>query len=85
VSDKRSEATHLIIEQVAEAGIKLVASLLDDWIADVIRASTVTRDSHMFRSTAKNWPLVFAPGPFSEAFLRWPSWGPRDLRRESME
>ena len=37
MSDKRSEATHLIIEQVAEAGIKLVASLPDDWIADVIR------------------------------------------------
>jgi hypothetical protein len=33
VSDKQQEATSVIVEQMAESGIKLVASLPDDWIA----------------------------------------------------
>ena len=42
MSEKQKEATSAIIEQLASAGIKLVASLPDDWIADLIR--TVEND-----------------------------------------
>src|SRR5687767_5323545 len=38
LSDKQNEATSLIVEQLVESGIKLVASLPDDWIAPLIRA-----------------------------------------------
>jgi sulfopyruvate decarboxylase subunit alpha len=38
VSDKQAEATSLIVEQLIESGIKLVASLPDDWIAPLIHA-----------------------------------------------
>ena len=38
MSDKQAEATSLIVEQLGEAGIKLVASLPDDWIAPLISA-----------------------------------------------
>jgi sulfopyruvate decarboxylase alpha subunit len=38
LSDKQKEATALIVEQMAESGIKLVASLPDDWIAPLIHA-----------------------------------------------
>lgn len=42
MSDKQKEATALIVEQLAQSGIKLVASLPDDWIADLIH--TVHKD-----------------------------------------
>ena len=35
--EKQSEATALIVEKLVESGIRLVASLPDDWIADLIR------------------------------------------------
>jgi sulfopyruvate decarboxylase TPP-binding subunit len=38
VSEKQKEATSLIVEQLVESGIKLVASLPDDWIAPLIHA-----------------------------------------------
>src|SRR5207244_11788619 len=38
MSDKQNEATSLIVEQLVESGIKLVASLPDDWIAPLIHA-----------------------------------------------
>jgi sulfopyruvate decarboxylase alpha subunit len=38
MSDKQKEATSLIVEQLAQSGIKLVASLPDDWIAPLISA-----------------------------------------------
>ena len=38
VSDKQKEATSLIVEQLVQSGIKLVASLPDDWIAPLIDA-----------------------------------------------
>jgi sulfopyruvate decarboxylase alpha subunit len=38
MSLKQQEATSLIVEQIAQAGIKLVASLPDDWIAPLIFA-----------------------------------------------
>jgi len=42
VSDKQKEATSLIVEKLVESGIKLVASLPDDWVADLIH--TIHRD-----------------------------------------
>jgi sulfopyruvate decarboxylase subunit alpha len=38
LSDKQKEATSMIAEQLVESGIKLVASLPDDWIAPLIHA-----------------------------------------------
>ena len=38
MSDKQKEATSLIVEQLVQSGIKLVASLPDDWIAPLIDA-----------------------------------------------
>ena len=38
MSDKQKEATDLIVDQLAQSGIKLVASLPDDWIAPLINA-----------------------------------------------
>jgi sulfopyruvate decarboxylase alpha subunit len=38
VSEEQDQATSLIIEQLVESGIKLVASLPDDWIAPLIHA-----------------------------------------------
>ena len=38
MSDKQKEATALIVEQLVDSGIKLVASLPDDWIAPLIHA-----------------------------------------------
>jgi sulfopyruvate decarboxylase alpha subunit len=38
VSDKQNQATSLIIDQLVKSGIKLVASLPDDWIAPLIHA-----------------------------------------------
>ena len=38
MSDKQKEATSFIVEQLAQSGIKLVASLPDDWIAPLIDA-----------------------------------------------
>jgi sulfopyruvate decarboxylase subunit alpha len=38
LSDKQGQVTSLIVEQLAESGIKLVASLPDDWIAPLIHA-----------------------------------------------
>lgn len=38
MTDKQSEATSLIVEQLVQSGIKLVASLPDDWIAPLIDA-----------------------------------------------
>lgn len=34
---RQAEATALIVEKLVESGIRLVASLPDDWIADLIR------------------------------------------------
>ena len=42
VSEQQKEATSAIIEQLAKSGIRLVASLPDDWIADLIH--TVEKD-----------------------------------------
>jgi len=38
LSDKQEEATSLIVEQLVQSEIKLVASLPDDWIAPLIHA-----------------------------------------------
>ena len=38
MSDKQKEATSSIVEQLVQSGIKLVASLPDDWIAPLIDA-----------------------------------------------
>src|SRR4029078_4972712 len=38
MSAKQKEATSLIVEQLVQSGIKLVASLPDDWIAPLIDA-----------------------------------------------
>lgn len=38
MSDKQKEATSFIVEQFVHSGIKLVASLPDDWIADIIHS-----------------------------------------------
>ena len=38
MSDKQKEATDLIVDQLVQSGIKLVASLPDDWIAPLINA-----------------------------------------------
>ena len=38
MSDKQNEATELIVDQLVRSGIKLVASLPDDWIAPLIHA-----------------------------------------------
>src|SRR3989454_1677504 len=38
MSDKQKEATSSIVEQLVQSGIKLVASLPDDWIAPLIHA-----------------------------------------------
>ena len=38
MSDKQKEATSLIVEQLVQSGIKLVASLPDDWIVPLIHA-----------------------------------------------
>jgi hypothetical protein len=38
LSDKQGQVTSLIVEQLAESGIKLVASLPDEWIAPLIHA-----------------------------------------------
>jgi sulfopyruvate decarboxylase subunit alpha len=38
LSDKEEQVTSLIVEQLVVSGIKLVASLPDDWIAPLIRA-----------------------------------------------
>jgi len=38
VNDKQKTATSLIVEQLVQSGIKLVASLPDDWIAPLIVA-----------------------------------------------
>jgi len=43
VSEAQKQATASIIEQLVESGIKLVASLPDDWIADLIH--TVQSDN----------------------------------------
>ena len=51
MSDKQSEATAFIVEQLAESGIKLIASLPDDWIAPLINA--VDKDSR-FRHVPVN-------------------------------
>jgi len=51
LSDKQKEATSLIVEQLVRSGIKLVASLPDDWIADLIH--TVEND-HRFKHVPVN-------------------------------
>ncbi len=38
MNDKQTEATASIVEQLVQSGIKLVASLPDDWIAPLIHA-----------------------------------------------
>ncbi len=38
MSEKQKEATSLIVEQLVESGIELVASLPDDWVAPLIHA-----------------------------------------------
>ncbi len=38
MSEKQEETTQLIVEQLVKSGIKLVASLPDDWISDLIQA-----------------------------------------------
>ena len=43
MSEKQKEATSAIVEQLARSGIRLVASLPDDWIADLIH--TVEKDA----------------------------------------
>lgn len=48
MSHKQEEATALIVEQLVKSGIKLVASLPDDWVADLIHAiDTDKRFTHV--------------------------------------
>ena len=57
-----------IADELAACGVKLVASLPDNWLMDVINTVEGTTGSSMFRSTARNPRSASAPAPI---WARW--------------
>ena len=78
VSDKQKEATSLIVEQLVQSGIKLVASLPDDLIAPLIHA--VDKDDR-FKHVPVNREesaIVLCSGAYFGGIPSRLSWRPPD-------
>ena len=69
MSDKTSDSAKRIADELASCGVKLVASLPDNWLMDVIKTDrTATSASSTSRSIARNPRSGCARAP---TWARW--------------